>query len=202
MNADQVVNKILSDANDKAEKIKAQARQKEDAEQKRFDGQLEEYKKETEQMASKKANDEKEHRMAAGRMDAAKAFLAEKRKMLDEAFDKAKDALAKMPDEEYLKLVGKWIAAAAESGDEEVIVDKNENRIDESFLKQVSRQLGEGKKQELKLADERLDLGGGGFILSTGKVRTNVSLNVLISQIRDEAEAELAGMLFGNDSSK
>jgi hypothetical protein len=45
------------------------------------------------------------------------------------------------------------------------------------------------------LSDERQDLGAG-FILKRGKVKTNVSLDVLMDQTRKELEIELAKGLF------
>jgi vacuolar-type H+-ATPase subunit E/Vma4 len=45
------------------------------------------------------------------------------------------------------------------------------------------------------LSDERQDLGGG-FILRRGKIKTNVSFEVLLDQARKELEIELAKELF------
>ena len=65
MDAEQVVEKILSDANAEAEKIKKQAQEKDSAEQARLHEQLEEYKKETEILADKAGKDKKLHLLAA-----------------------------------------------------------------------------------------------------------------------------------------
>ncbi len=84
-----------------------------------------------------------------------------------------------------------------ETGDEEVIVDNNETRIDHEFIKMVNRELGPGYKGNLRLAGDRQNLGAG-FILRRGKINNNVSLNVLLSQAKKELEIELAKDLFEN----
>jgi vacuolar-type H+-ATPase subunit E/Vma4 len=86
MEAQQVVEKILADADTEAAKIKAEADEKVADEQRKFDEQLNEYKKQTDILAQKAAQDKKEHLLAAARMDIAKQFLAEKRKIIDDIF--------------------------------------------------------------------------------------------------------------------
>jgi len=86
-------------------------------------------------------------------------------------------------------------AETVETGDEEVIIDNNETQIDQRFIEQVNRKLGPGYKGNLRLSDERQNIGGG-FILKRGKIKNNVSLQVLLTQARKELEIELAKELF------
>jgi V/A-type H+-transporting ATPase subunit E len=130
-------------------------------------------------------------------MDIVKEYLAEKRKILDEVFEQARQQLQDLPDEEYRALIKKLLLDAIETGDEEVVVDTNEHRIDHEFIKQINRQLGPGYKGNLKLSNERQNLKAG-FILTRGKVKTNVSVEVLLDQARKELEIELAKELFEN----
>ena len=196
MDAEQVVEKILADAKAEAEKIKSEAQEKENAEQVKLDEQLSDYKKQTDIIAQKAGEDKKAHLLAAARMDIAKDYLAEKRKILDEVFAQARQKLQNLPDGEYCKLMTKLMLKAVETGDEEVIVDNNEKRIDQKFIKNINRELGPGYKGNLRLADVRGNLGGG-FILKRGKIKNNVSIEVLLAQARKELEIELAKKLFG-----
>ena len=79
--------------------------------------------------------------------------------------------------------------------DEEVLVGADESRIDMGFIKEVNRELGPGYKGNLRLAAETEGFSGG-FILRRGKVKTNVSVDVLLNQARKELEIELAKDLF------
>jgi len=195
MEAEQVVAKILADAKAEAEKIRQQADEKEAAERDKLAEQLDHYKKQTEVLAQKAGEDEESHILASARMEMARQFLAEKRKILDEVFERAHQQVQNMPAQEYRHLCKKLIFDAVETGDEEVVIDTKEIRIDQEFINQVNSELGSGDKGRLRLSDQRQDLGGG-FILRRGKIKTNVSLDVLVDQARKELEIELAKQLF------
>ncbi|MEE9370102.1 MAG: V-type ATP synthase subunit E [Sedimentisphaerales bacterium] len=193
MNASKVIEKILSDAQADAEKIKKEADEKETSEQAELAEQLDEYEKQTEVLAQKSGEERKMRLLAAARMEIAKDFLGEKRKILDEVFEQAKIQFTNLPDEEYRKVMAQLMKKAAESGDEEVIIDKKEKRINDKLINQVNQQLG--NKGNLKLSEEKGNLGAG-FILKRGKIKNNVSLQVLLEQARKELEIELAKELF------
>jgi len=197
MDAENVIAKILADAGAEAEKIKTQAQEKQSAEQAKLDEQLRQHQKQTDALARKAAEDEKSHLLAAARMQIAKELLTEKRKILDEVFEQARRQLLKLPDDQYRRLMADLIVSAVETGNEEVILDRDENRIDQELINQVNRRLAGNNKGNLKLTEQRQELGGG-FILKRGKIRANVSFEVLISQARRELEIELAKELFGN----
>ncbi len=195
MEAIQVVEKILADAKAEAEKIIKQTDANEAAEQAKLAEQLDEYKKQTEILAKKAGEDEESHILAAARMDIAKQLLAEKRKILDEVFEQAHQQLQNLPEQEYRTLCMKLMLEAVETGTEEIVVDKNENRINQDLIDQVNQQLSSKGKGELKLSDQKQDIGAG-FILKRGQIKTNVSLDVLLDQARKELEIDLAKELF------
>jgi len=195
MEAEKVTEKILAEAEAEAQKIKSQAEQKQADEKAKLDEQLTEFKKQTKVLAEKAAEDEKSHILAAARMVLAKQLLAEKRKILDEVFEKARQQLKKLPDDKFQKLIAKLMLEAVETGDEEVIIDKKENRIDQQLIDKVNEQLSSDKKTDLKLSDEKQDIGGG-FILKRDKIKTNVTFDVLLNNARKELEIELAKELF------
>jgi V/A-type H+-transporting ATPase subunit E len=197
MEAEKVTEKILAEAKAEADKIKKQAEQNQANEQKKLDEQLAEFKKQTKTLAEKAAKDEKSHILAAQRMAAAKQLLAEKSKILDEVFEKALKQLQSLPDDQYQNLITKLMLEAVETGEEEVIIDKNEKRIDQQLIDKVNEQLSSDKKSDLKLSDEKQDIEGG-FILRRGKIKTNVTFDVLLNNVRKELEIDLAKQLFAN----
>ncbi|MCK4914195.1 MAG: V-type ATP synthase subunit E [Planctomycetes bacterium] len=197
MGTEQVVEKILSDASKQAAEIKSQAAEKISAAQAELAGQISDYEKQTERLAEKNAEDEKSHILAAARMENAREFLVEKCRILDDVFEKSAENLKNLPDAEYKKLFADLMLAAVETGDEEVVVGKDETRIDESFVREVSGKLAHGYKNELHLSLQREKLSAG-FILKRGKIKNNVSLEVLLVQARKELEIELAKELFVN----
>lgn len=196
MQAEQVIDKILSDAGAEADKIHKQAQKREAAEQAKLDEEMTRFDKETQEMATQAGETEKSQRLAVARMAAAKEYLAGKAAILEEVFAQARDKLRELPDDEYRDLMSRLMRAAAESGDEQVIADKNDPRVDQKLIDEVNRKLKEGRKGELTLSEKKRDFGGG-FLLQRGKIRTNVSINVLVEQAREDLEIELAKDLFG-----
>src|SRR3989339_1072236 len=192
MDAEQVINKILGDAQKEADRIITAAKEQQAEQQKKFDKELADFNTVTRSLAHKQAQDEKDHILAAARMAGAKELLTEKRKVLNEMFAKAKEKLTALDDGSYKELMAKLMTQASESGDEEVLVGANEKRIDAELVNQVNSKLGSGK---LTLSNEKINTPAG-FILRKGRVRTNMTLDVLIEQAREKLEVKLAKELF------
>ena len=206
MEGQQVIEKILADAGTEAEKIKKQAKEKEAVEQAKLKEQLREFDKQTQAIAQKTGEDKKAHLLAAARMDIARQLLAEKRKILDEVFAQARQQIENLSDEQYCELMAKLMLEAVETGDEEVIIDNEEKRIDQKFIENINQQLAPGRtrqgeapcrspKGNLRLSEEKANLGRG-FILKRGKVKNDVSVKVLLARARRELEIGLAKELF------
>lgn len=196
MEAEQVIEKILSDAKTEAAKIAKEAADKAAAERATLEAQLGEYRTQTESLVAKAAEDEKSHILAGARMEVAQEYLAEKRAVLEEVFKRARQKLAELPDADYRALMTRLMVEAAETGEEEVVVGANDQRIDQALINEVNGQLAsQQKKGNLKLAADKHNMGGG-FVLRRGKIKTNVSLGVLVDQVRTELEIELGKELF------
>jgi V/A-type H+-transporting ATPase subunit E len=195
MEAEQVIEKILSDAKAEADKIAEQAQQSAAAEKAKLDEQLAEFEKQSAVLAEQAAEDEKSHILAAARMQAAQEYLAEKTRILDEVFKRARERLGRLPDSEYRDLMARLMREAVETGEEEVLIGQDETRIDQTLVDAVNGKLEGDRKRDLKLASDRIDLAGG-FILRRGKIKTNVSIDVLLQQARGNLEIELAKGLF------
>ena len=195
MEAQQVIEKILSDAKAEAAKIGQEARDKQAGEQAGLEQQLGDYRAQTKALAEKAGRDEKLHILAAARMQIAKEYLAEKRKILDEVFEQARRRVQSLPDGEYRGLMAHLMLAAVETGEQEVVIGNKEGRIDDSLLREVNGKLAACGKGNLRLSQQRRNFAGG-FILKRGKIKTNVSIDVLLDRARKELEIELAGQLF------
>ena len=197
MEAEQVVEKILSEARKEAELISEQSQQQQQHLQQELEQELAEYNEQTAELAQKAGKDQKEHLLSSARMDIGKRMLGEKRNVLNEVFKRAREEFKNLPDNEYVDIITKLMLKDVETGDEEVIVDPNENRINHKFIKEINRQLGTGFKGNLKLSERKEHIEAG-YILQRGKIKNNASLDVLISEARNELEIELANLLFSN----
>lgn len=195
MNAEQVVEKILSQAQAEADAIVKEAQDKAAAQKAELDTELAEFDTKTKELAKDAAEDKLQRMLAGARMSNAKEMLAARVEILNDVFAQAKNAVNQLPDEAYLNLMTALVKKAVETGDEEVIVGKSEKRIDAEFIKKANRELGAGFKGNLRLADRKADIAGG-FILSRGKVQINASTDVLIDRLRETMEIELSNQLF------
>lgn len=196
MNAEQVVEKILSDARAEAEKITAEAQEKAaklDATQAK---ELDAFGAETDRLVADAAADRKSRMLANARMAIGKEHLGAKHDLLEQVFAKAAERVKQLPEGEYQKLITALILKAVETGDEEVVVGSGETRINEKLIKEVNRKLGPGFKGNLHLAMDRIGIESG-FILRRGKVQVNVSTSVLVAQAREELDMEITATLFG-----
>ena len=195
MNAEQVVEKILSQARDEAASIVTEAKDKAAGQKAALETELAEYNKKTEELAKDAGQDKLQRMLASARMANAKQMLASKVEILNEVFEKAKAAVNQLPDKDYLDLMMALMKKSVETGDEEVIVGKGEKRINDDFIKDVNRQLGAGFKGNLRLSAEKGDFAGG-FILARGKVQINACTDVLIDRLRETLDMELSAELF------
>ncbi|MDH7598565.1 MAG: V-type ATP synthase subunit E family protein [Sedimentisphaerales bacterium] len=193
--AENVIEKILQEAWAQAQKIKEQAYQRQAEQKAALDQTLAQFESQTQALAAKAAQDQIDHMLAAARMDLAKELLAKKRMILDEVFSQAAGLIKAMPADKYRDLMASLMIQFA-SGGEEVVIDNQETRIDQSLIDQVNQSLtAKGRPAGLRLAQQRMPIGAG-LVLQKGKVRTNCSLDVIVAQARLELEPILAAELF------
>lgn len=195
MNAEQVVQKILSEAEAQAKATLDEARAKAAEQKAQLDSELADFRSKTDDLAKAAAEDKLQRMLAGARMDNAKQLLAAKVAIIDDVFEKSKKAVNDLSDEAYLTWVTAMMKQAVESGDEEIIIGKSETRINEDFIKKLNTQLGAGFKGNLQLSSQRADISGG-FILARGKVQINASTDVLIESLKELMQIELSQMLF------
>jgi len=195
MNAEQVIEKILSEARGQAEEIKSAAQDKCAQARAELELQLADYEKQTQVLADQAAEDKKAHMLATAKMEIRKEFLAAKVALLDDVFGKVQERIKTLSDSEYENLITSLMTKAVQTGSEQVIIGTGEKRIDHALIKQINRTLGPGYKGNLQLAQDRADIDSG-FILRRGRIRVNASVEVLLAEARDKFEMELAEELF------
>ncbi len=195
MNAEQVVEKILSQARGETEKLLSEARFRAGDEKSRLEEELSKFNAHTQKLAEQAAQDKTSRMLAAERMSQAKALLAAKNRLFDELFECVRGKIENLDAGRYAELIAGLLKRAAGTGEKEVIIGKNENRIGPELIGRVNGELG--RRAHLELAEVRADIAGG-FILSCGNVRVNASIEVIVGQLREQTEIELAGQLFGN----
>lgn len=196
MNGEQVIAKILADASDEAGRISGQASEKHAADEAAMAQQLKEYDSRTQTLADTARQEKRTRIVSAARMDLARAQLAVKRQLLDEVFSRARDRMGSLKDDDYRQMMTRLMVQSAQQGEQEVVLDRNERRIDTAVVDEANRQLARSGRGPLRLAADRQDVGPG-FILRAGRIQNNVSVKVMLMQARDAMEIKLANELLG-----
>jgi V/A-type H+-transporting ATPase subunit E len=192
--------KIIDDAEAEAREILEQA----NAEAKAIRDEAEAEARRIEDEAKAKADAEaKEHirrQVSLGELEARKAVLAEKGKVLEEVFNRALDDLKRRDREGGYALTKKLMLKAVEHGDEEVIISpEDRSAVGEALVRDINSKLkSDGRRAEITLSEETRDIRGG-FILRRGRAETNSSHETLLAMLRDEVETEIAKILFGDN---
>jgi V/A-type H+-transporting ATPase subunit E len=196
MNANQVIEKILAEGQAEAERIKSQADEKIKTLKAAYEKELAEYKHQTQQLAQAAAEERKNRVLANARINITKEITETKRKLLDSVIKQAGEKIKNLNDQEYLSIMENLILRSVKTGDEEIVIGKEERRINESFINRINQKLAATSKGNLHLANDRADIEAG-FILRQGKKRTCASLDVLLKVASQQLEGKLAEQLFG-----
>jgi V/A-type H+-transporting ATPase subunit E len=193
MDTNQVVQKIQSEANAAAAKIKSEANEKLKSMNLANQEELASYEKQTETLCGKALQESKERILAQARMAALREKTEVKRSLLNKVIEKTAEKIKKMSDAEYLGLIESLISSSVKTGNEEIVIGRNEKHINDDFVRKINQKLGD--KGHLKLAGDRTDMEAG-FILREGKRRINASLDVMLKVAAQELEGKLSEILF------
>jgi V/A-type H+-transporting ATPase subunit E len=199
MAVEDILKRISSDAEKAAQEILAETRREADAilAQSREKSGLE-----LERMRAKarqRATEERNRIVTLAKLGARRDLLQEKQALIDRVFEDVRTSVATMGADEYRRLMKVFLVRTVEAGDEEVIVDEGERRIDQGFLDQVSKELGKPGRLTLSSESRRI---GGGFVLRRGKTETNCALDTILRDARDRLETEVAGILFPREGGR
>ncbi len=196
MSIENILERIKGEADSAAGELLSKA----EMEAKRIRGTYEadgnELKEKLEQRAGDKAVEEKRRLIVNEELELRKQLLRKKREILDELYEEAKGELERLGDEDYLDLMKEMILRGAISGNEEIIVAKDQEKLfGDSFLEALNREnkLGKG----FKLAKDSGDFAWG-VVLREGQRIVDLTLGVLVEQLRERIESEIAPMLFSD----
>ena len=184
--ADIEAKDTLSEANKKAEKLKQE-----------INKAAEHKVKEISDDAYKNGAENKKRMLAVYGLELRKELLMVKRNALDEVYEKALFKLSQLSKDEYLTLTKKLLLKAISTGTESVMVSREEKYIDAAFLDTVNAELKEkGKAGDLKMSSEKANIKNG-FILHKGGLTIDCSFDMVMKELRDDTESQVAQILFG-----
>ncbi|NCO24637.1 MAG: hypothetical protein COZ07_09225 [Candidatus Infernicultor aquiphilus] len=189
--------KIISDAQIQADKIITQAEDKTKEIIKKGKEEADNIKNIILGKNNQEASLKKNKILTEANLEARKTILLEKQKIMEGAFNKALESILKLDDKDYHNFIKKLILDNIEKGNETIfIASSDKNKISKDFIEDINKTLEvKDKKGELKLSTSYLPIQGG-VIIGSGKVRKNISLELLLKKVREESEIEIGKYLF------
>ncbi|HHT15336.1 MAG TPA: hypothetical protein GXZ86_05605 [Clostridiales bacterium] len=195
MDARNLLDKIQEDAKADAQKTVADAKERalnlQKASDKRMDDLEASYKRrfQTESVAL----EERLKRM--GDLEAKKNRLQKQRELIDLAFENAKEGVRSLPQDSLLAFFVSQAVKTA-TGDETVLLGRSSDFLGDNFIDTLNQELVKaGKKGQLKKGQATVE--GTGFVLESGGVLYDCTLEKLIDAERLTCEKQVADILFG-----
>lgn len=194
MSKEDIVNRIISDAESEAEDIlkSASSRAGEIIAAAERHALLE--RSETEAEVGERAKRISDGKAAAARLDSAKILLAEKRRVIEEIYARALKKLQTLGEKESVALLQRLLEENAEEGDEIVFAQNF------GYVPQVSR-LKVITQKKLTVSGERAPISGGCIL--RGKLSDkDLSYTALLGADMEENQAAMAARLFAAGTKK
>jgi V/A-type H+-transporting ATPase subunit E len=195
-----IVEKIIKDAEEEGKEKVKEAEKKAAEILKEAEKKSEELKKKIVEKAEKEAAEEKKRIIALARLEMRNKLLEKKKNLIEEVFQEASKRISSVPKDKYRSFLKKVILEAAESGEEEVILNERDRElVDAKFLGEINQELQKnGKKGSLKLSSETREIEGG-VILKKDGLEINASLETLLKELRSEKEKEILQKIIGGE---
>ena len=144
------------------------------------------------QRAAAQAAEHLEHLNGSSQLACRQRVLAAKQQLIDEAFARAAQALAALPQAEYVDLLAA-LAAENGSGDEELLLSAHDRETVGAAVVDAANAKRPGTA--FRLSDETRDTGGG-LVLRRDRVELNCSFTEKLRQLRQEESSAVAKLLF------
>ncbi len=195
MEIEKITESILKEAKEKAQDIIKEAENTAEKEYADFIEKINKKKKEIDEYAHKSGEEEKKRLVSLYNLEKRMAFVREKNVIVNKLFLEMENKLKTLDKEKYLKWMSSLLDEIAFTGEEIIVLDRNDKYMDAEFLKKYAAQ----KSVKFRLAKEKEDLGGGGFVVKKGNVEFNSSFNVLLQEIKDSFYSYIGKELFGEE---
>lgn len=191
MSLAQITDKIEQDAKTEAQKILEKSKEQEaevkrdaEAEVKRLEG-----------VAKTRFDGERpeifKRRDIVARLDVNKLHLDAQRHLIQDVFEGSLEKLRSLGKDEYLGFCKRLLKNAVDTGDETMILVKDEKYIDQAWLDSFNAE----NNTKIVISKDREDFSGG-FVLSKGRIDINCSWEMLMQAAQEKLETEVVRRLF------
>jgi vacuolar-type H+-ATPase subunit E/Vma4 len=163
-----------------------------------YAAEADELKQELDRQARARAGEEERRLLVNEELQLRKRFLEKKHEILEMLYAEASKRITSLEREEYLDLIKRMIVGRAITFKEEIVVPKDQTEIfDSAFLDSLNASSGK-KKSAFSISDEAGEFVWG-VVLKERRRRIDLTLDVLVAQLRDRIEPQIAAVLFDDE---
>lgn len=194
-NIESIVKKIADDAKLSAEQKIAEAQQEAQQIVSDYQAQADKIIQDAQAQAQKQASVIAERVESQSGLIRRNLMLQYKREAIEQAFQKSLEVLCAQDADKQVTLLSD-AAVKYLSADAKVILnEKDKTAFGEKLVSEISRKLqAANKNYSVSLSADAGSMQGG-MILAEGSIETNLSYEILVKNIRDELEGEVAKVL-------
>ena len=194
-NIESIVKKIADDAKLSAEQKIAEAQQEAQQIVSDYQAQADKIMQDAQAQAQKQASVIAERVESQSGLIRRNLMLQYKREAIEQAFQKSLEVLCAQDADKQVTLLSD-AAVKYLSADAKVILNEKDNAaFGEKLVSEISRKLqAANKNYSVSLSADAGSMQGG-MILAEGSIETNLSYEILVKNIRDELEGEVAKVL-------
>ncbi|WP_277255187.1 V-type ATP synthase subunit E [Negativibacillus massiliensis] len=194
-NIESIVKKIADDAKLSAEQKIAEAQQEAQQIVSDYQAQADKIMQDAQAQAQKQASVIAERVESQSGLIRRNLMLQYKREAIEQAFQKSLEVLCAQDADKQVTLLSD-AAVKYLSADAKVILnEKDKTAFGEKLVSEISRKLqAANKNYSVSLSADAGSMQGG-MILAEGSIETNLSYEILVKNIRDELEGEVAKVL-------
>lgn len=189
---DKIIARMEADTQAECADIAAQAAAEAEAILARYRAEADKLLREGEARCKVLEHEQVERLEGGSRLACRQRVLAEKQRMLDEAFARAADALLKLPRPEYIDLLTSLAAENGQGGEALVFSAADRDTVGQAVVDAAN-----GKKPGagFTLAADTRETGGG-VVLQRGRMEINCGFAELLRRARQEDSSAVAAVLF------
>ena len=185
---ENIINKILSDADAKCEKILEQANAEAQSIVAAADVAIARDKADLDERIAASTAERIRNRVATAELEGKKYRLNKKQQLISRCYDVAYEQLLKQSDKERLALIASLLDKHAEKGETVYICEKDSKLVTQKFL--------DGFNKGLKLGKKYVNTDGG-VVLEGDGYEKDLTLRTIIRYSREQTEAKVAEKLLG-----
>ncbi len=198
MAVEDIVKKIISDAEAKSDSIQQEYKKQSDEIKSQKTDELKQREISEKNRLDNEAEDHYKRLIQMAELEMRKEVLDLKQKLISDVFQKVEEKIISMPKEDYQEFIEAKIIEYIQTGEEEIVISKNDKeRINNEFIESINKKLKDKLKEKgnLKLSKETADIKAG-FLLKFDKIQYNSSLKSMLRELRDTSETEIVKKLF------